>query len=596
MKLFGEVAVTMIGESSKATSVGALRFDPTLRERRRRGAGGRPLHPVHQRHDRQTQGCAREPPRARCTRRGRTMDRGVRRGATFIAWPPMFHMASADSMLVTLIGGGKVIVMDGLDVGVLRPWRARGQRRLVRADARHDRQGAGRIRAPGASAPADSVGCMADLVPRQQIVDVTRLFSTVSQHLRIDRSRPRAGQRGGRVPVVSPGEPRQEPEFAVPRATLVDRRAGCRTGRAHDSCCCAAHALFRLLGRTWATAEAFAGDGSHTGDVFTRQPDGTLQFVDRRKYLIKSGGENIYPAEIEQLLLASPRIADAAVVRKRDAKWGEVPVAFVSPCATKRSRRKKSSRCAAAHRELQSCRAVRFIRNEDVPRSTTGKIVRSGWRRCCSEGDWTHAWQPMVDAVGRDFGEGRTEVWGETIGSEHGAPLHRAARELDSELHSDAAFARAQLRGHRRAEHRHRELRDTPNGTPAIRRSLRRRGAGRLNPRATTSAACASAWSRPPRISSASTRKRTTCCRWSSATGCAGAAHCCCHLQTERDAGGTGRLHLLANRGDQPAPRAGRAAAHDVLPATTCCAPSLSPGARPGVGPASAHDAGSSPA
>ena len=66
------------------------------------------------------------------------------------------------------------------------------------------------------------------------------------------------------------------------------------------------------------------------GDVFVRNPDGTLDFVDRVKYLIKSGGENIYPAEIERVLLQDPRVAEVAVVRARDAKWGEVPVAFVA--------------------------------------------------------------------------------------------------------------------------------------------------------------------------------------------------------------------------------------------------------------------------
>jgi acyl-CoA synthetase (AMP-forming)/AMP-acid ligase II len=60
-----------------------------------------------------------------------------------------------------------------------------------------------------------------------------------------------------------------------------------------------------------------------------RNPDGTLDFVDRRKYLIKSGGENIYPAEIERVLIALPGVADVVVVRKPDPKWGEVPVAFV---------------------------------------------------------------------------------------------------------------------------------------------------------------------------------------------------------------------------------------------------------------------------
>ena len=77
-------------------------------------------------------------------------------------------------------------------------------------------------------------------------------------------------------------------------------------------------------------AHEFRGGWFHMGDVFTRNPDGTLDFVDRVKYLIKSGGENIYPAEIERVMLEDARVADAAVVRRADDKWGEVPVAFVA--------------------------------------------------------------------------------------------------------------------------------------------------------------------------------------------------------------------------------------------------------------------------
>ena len=69
-------------------------------------------------------------------------------------------------------------------------------------------------------------------------------------------------------------------------------------------------------------AKDFRGGWFHMGDVFVRNPDGTLDFVDRVKYLIKSGGENIYPAEIERVLLQDKRVADAAVVRKRDPEMG----------------------------------------------------------------------------------------------------------------------------------------------------------------------------------------------------------------------------------------------------------------------------------
>ena len=77
-------------------------------------------------------------------------------------------------------------------------------------------------------------------------------------------------------------------------------------------------------------AKDFRGGWFHMGDMFIRRADGRLDFVDRAKYMIKSGGENVYPAEIERVLLADPRVGDAVVVRRPDAKWGEVPVAVVA--------------------------------------------------------------------------------------------------------------------------------------------------------------------------------------------------------------------------------------------------------------------------
>ena len=77
-------------------------------------------------------------------------------------------------------------------------------------------------------------------------------------------------------------------------------------------------------------ARDFRGGWFHMGDVFRRNDDGTLDFVDRAKYMIKTGGENVYPAEIERVLMSDTRITEAAVVRVADHKWGEVPVAFVS--------------------------------------------------------------------------------------------------------------------------------------------------------------------------------------------------------------------------------------------------------------------------
>jgi fatty-acyl-CoA synthase len=111
------------------------------------------------------------------------------------------------------------------------------------------------------------------------------------------------------------------------------------------------------------------------GDLFRRHGHG-YQFIGRSKYLIKSGGENIYPAEIERALLDDPRVADAAVVRQPDAKWGEVPVAFVVRRDSALSASDVEDICRSALASYKRPRAVHFIDAAAMPRSATGKIIR----------------------------------------------------------------------------------------------------------------------------------------------------------------------------------------------------------------------------
>ncbi len=77
------------------------------------------------------------------------------------------------------------------------------------------------------------------------------------------------------------------------------------------------------------TAESFSGDWFHTGDVATTDDDGYYTIVDRVKDIIISGGENVYPAEIEDALLYHPAVAEAAVIGVPHADWGEVGRAVV---------------------------------------------------------------------------------------------------------------------------------------------------------------------------------------------------------------------------------------------------------------------------
>ena len=90
-----------------------------------------------------------------------------------------------------------------------------------------------------------------------------------------------------------------------------------------------------------ATRETIQNGWLHTGDLGYLDEEGFLYVLDRRSDLIISGGENIYPAQIEEVLLSHPAIAEAGVVGMTDDKWGQVP----RFCCEKRggNRRRNSS-------------------------------------------------------------------------------------------------------------------------------------------------------------------------------------------------------------------------------------------------------------
>ena len=86
-------------------------------------------------------------------------------------------------------------------------------------------------------------------------------------------------------------------------------------------------------GDAGATERALAGGWFHSGDAGHLDADGYLWIDGRLKDMIICGGENVSPAEVEAVLLESPAVAEAAVVGRPDARWGEVVVAFVVPAA-----------------------------------------------------------------------------------------------------------------------------------------------------------------------------------------------------------------------------------------------------------------------
>ena len=123
-----------------------------------------------------------------------------------------------------------------------------------------------------------------------------------------------------------------------------------------------------------ATDDAFAGGWFHTGDLGVMQHDGYVKIKDRSKDVIISGGENISSLEVEDVLYRHPAVMVAAVVAKPDAKWGEVPCAFVElKEGAQATERELIEHCRARLAHYKTPKQVVF---GSVPKTSTGKIQK----------------------------------------------------------------------------------------------------------------------------------------------------------------------------------------------------------------------------
>jgi fatty-acyl-CoA synthase len=132
-----------------------------------------------------------------------------------------------------------------------------------------------------------------------------------------------------------------------------------------------------------ATEEAFAGDWFHSGDLARFDDERYLWLVDRKKDLIVSGGENVYPAEVERVLLDHPAVAEAAVIGVPHPRWVETPVAFVILA---------SGRAVGEAELIAHCREYlagykkpsAIVVVEELPRNAGGKVLKRRLREMYS--------------------------------------------------------------------------------------------------------------------------------------------------------------------------------------------------------------------
>ncbi|MGH8975552.1 MAG: class I adenylate-forming enzyme family protein [Acidimicrobiia bacterium] len=123
-----------------------------------------------------------------------------------------------------------------------------------------------------------------------------------------------------------------------------------------------------------ATEEAFDGGWFHTGDIGELDADGYLSIVGRERELIITGGLNVYPREVEDVLLTHPAVAEVAVAGVADDHWGEVVTAWVVPTGAPPPPQALLDHAAGQLAAFKCPRAVHFV--ESLPRNALGKLLR----------------------------------------------------------------------------------------------------------------------------------------------------------------------------------------------------------------------------
>ena len=302
----------------------------------------------------------------------------VPRDDHFCAWLPMFHMASNDQSIATLMRGGTVHVVEGYEpeqlIRFLKDYRTGlffltpGMIKDFIADCE----------ASGFTPKGIGVcGAMADLVPVEDIARITSLLDApyLNSFGSTETGLPPATASTLEVGKSPASFSKLQSAFCEVRLVDADDRA-VPVGEPGELAVRGPTLFSGYWNAPEVNEEDFRGGWFHLGDLMRRNEDGSLDYVDRKKYMIKSGGENIYPAEIELALKKIPHVDEAAVVKRPDEKWGERPVAFV---VLKGKQLEKDDIIEALRRELSSYKIpkdVYFVENEDLPRSTTGKIQR----------------------------------------------------------------------------------------------------------------------------------------------------------------------------------------------------------------------------
>ena len=134
------------------------------------------------------------------------------------------------------------------------------------------------------------------------------------------------------------------------------------------------HIMLEYWNRPDATAETIVDGWLRTGDVASEDEDGFIYIQDRIKDMIISGGENVYPAEIENVILSHPDVAEVAVIGQTSERWGESPFAIVVSKNPNLSEGEILKHCDGKLARFKLPKSATFV--ETIPRNPSGKVLK----------------------------------------------------------------------------------------------------------------------------------------------------------------------------------------------------------------------------
>ncbi len=299
---------------------------------------------------------------------GSALNLGLHENDVWLACLPLFHIGGLAILLRSVIYGNPVVLHESFDAEQVN--RAFDEQRVTIVslvstmlqrvlDARGEREFPSTLRCVllgGGPAPRELLErCAKKNVPVVQTYGLTEAASQVATLAPYDA----LGKLGSAGMPLFGVELKIEHEARENVGEILIRGATVMKEYAEDA---------------EATARAFRNGWFHTGDLGYFDADGYLYIVARRDDLIVSGGENIYPAEIENVLHAHPAILEAAVVGVEDAEWGQTPIAYCVLRDKSVSAEELKMFCAEKFARYKI--PTRFIFVDNLPRNASGKILR----------------------------------------------------------------------------------------------------------------------------------------------------------------------------------------------------------------------------